>query len=698
MREKRFYKFGDFSLEARAKVLLRGDQPVRLALKCVETLLVLIENAGQVVTKDEIMLAVWPDRVVGEANLMQNIAVIRRTLAAEPGSPAYVETFPGRGYRLVGPVVIENRAAHPVAVQPAPLRRLRWLLAGPAVAVLVAIGWFVSHRQSPPAKQGFHVLPLTRLPGREYQPAVSADGGKVAFVWAREGNQPGGIWLQETGRGSPPRAVTRRDGHYSSPTWAPDGGSLAYLRVDRSATEVVITSLDSGEDRLVSRLVPGNYGFDNRMLAWSGDGRRMVVAHSASAGKPAGLVSIDVATGERRDLTAPTDLVGGDFEPRISADGRAVSFIRYINRTHQELFVVPMNGGEPRQLTADGKRVSGQDWMPDGKTIVFASDRGGEFRLWKIRADAPNPARTLSSTGIYAEFPIQLSLASRAPALVYSVLVQDRNIWRLDLKEKKWLRLIASSGLDASPQYSPAGDRICFRSDRSGEEQLWVTQADGSDPVQVTRGSVQPSVGRWSPDGRAIVFNDHKTSEIFVAHLDAGGAWTVRSLDAKGVHPVYSADGKWIYAGAAASIVRIPAGGGTAQEAVAIRGLSLGLAPDGRFLYFVKDPNDTQLWRASTITGEYARVLDGLVPVCTSCWAPARDGIYYLGSNPRLLDTQTLYFLSFAGGRRLPVIDYPEPLSPLGSGPFSLSPDGRYLLCVRVDPSNVDVMRVEGFE
>jgi Tol biopolymer transport system component/DNA-binding winged helix-turn-helix (wHTH) protein len=696
--EKRFYKFGDFSLEARAKVLLRGDRPVRLALKCVETLLVLIENAGQVVTKDEIMQAVWPDRVVGEANLMQNIAVIRRTLAAEPGSPAYVETFPGRGYRLVGPVVIENRAAHPVAVRPAPLRWRRWLLAGPVVAVLVAIGWFVSHRQSLPVKQGFRILPLTRLPGKEYQPAVSADGGKVAFVWAREGNQPGGIWLQETGGGLPPRAVTRRDGHYSSPTWAPDGGSLAYLRVDRSATEVVITSLDSGEDRLVSRLVPGNYGFDNRMLAWSGDGRRMVVAHSASAGKPAGLVAIDVATGERRDLTAPADLVGGDFEPRISPDRRTVSFIRYINRTHQELFVVPMDGGEPRPLTADGKRVSGQDWMPDGKSIVFASDRGGEFRLWKIRADAPNPARTLIPTGIYAVFPIQLSLASRAPALVYSVLLQDRNIWRLDLKEKTWLRLIASSGLDASPQYSPAGDRICFRSDRSGEEQLWVTQADGSNPVQVTRGSVQPSVGRWSPDGRAIVFNDHKTSEIFVAQFDAGGAWTVRSLGAKGVHPVYSADGKWIYAGAAASIVRIPAGGGAAGEAVAVRGLSLGLSPDGGFLYFVRDPNDTQLWRASTITGEYTRVLDGLVPVCTSCWAPARTGIYYLGSNPRLLDAQTLYFLSFAGGRRLPVIDYPEPLSPLGSGPFSLSPDGRYLLCVRVDPSNVDVMRVEGFE
>src|SRR5687768_8891017 len=73
--------------------------------KAVETLLVLVENPGRVLTKEEIMSAVWTDRVVDEANLAQNIAVVRRILAAEKGSPAHIETFPGRGYRLEGPVI-----------------------------------------------------------------------------------------------------------------------------------------------------------------------------------------------------------------------------------------------------------------------------------------------------------------------------------------------------------------------------------------------------------------------------------------------------------------------------------------------------------------------------------------------------------------------------------------------------------------
>src|SRR3954464_9075864 len=87
------YRFGDFRLDANAKVLLRGDTPVGLPLKATEILLVLVQHSGEVVTKDQIMNAVWPDRAVDDANLKQNIAVIRKTLAAPPGQPGHIDTF-----------------------------------------------------------------------------------------------------------------------------------------------------------------------------------------------------------------------------------------------------------------------------------------------------------------------------------------------------------------------------------------------------------------------------------------------------------------------------------------------------------------------------------------------------------------------------------------------------------------------------
>ncbi|MDQ3012453.1 MAG: hypothetical protein M3X11_17300, partial [Acidobacteriota bacterium] len=71
--------------------------------------------------------------------------------------------------------------------------------------------------------------------------------------------------------------------------------------------------------------------------------------------------------------------------------------------------------------------------------------------------------------------------------------------------------------------------------------------------------------------------------------------------------------------------------------------------------------------------------------------------LYYLGSGKQSFDTQVIYFHDFATSRDREILMYPEPLAPVGSGPFSLSPDLRSLLCVRVDPSNSDIMRVEPF-
>jgi dipeptidyl aminopeptidase/acylaminoacyl peptidase len=361
------------------------------------------------------------------------------------------------------------------------------------------------------------------------------------------------------------------------------------------------------------------------------------------------------------------------------------------------LFLVAVSGGQPRQLTSDARQISGHDWAQDGNSIVIASDRGGDFRLWRLdpanRSEAPVPL------GVYGEFPIQLSVARTAPRLVYSVLQHDRNIWRLDLEGLRWTRIIASTAQDASPQYSPSGDRICFRSDRSGEDQLWVSRADGSNPMQITYGKLAPSVARWSPDGRSIVFNSARNIDLHVATLGAGGAWSVRPLGVAGVHPVYSPDGLSIYAGDrnGTSLLRLPVGGGAPVELARTRAISLDIAQDGKFVYFVREPNENKLWRASTATGELSLVLNGLLPRCTSCWALTPAGVYYLGNSPQSFDAQMLYFHDFATGRDRPVIEYPEPLWPIGSGPFSLSPDRRSLLVVRVEPSNSDIMRVEPF-
>ena len=128
-----------------------------------------------------------------------------------------------------------------------------------------------------------------------------------------------------------------------------------------------------------------------------------------------------------------------------------------------------------------------------------------------------------------------------------------------------------------------------------------------------------------------------------------------------------------------------------------MRGISLGVSLRGKYIYFVRDPAGVDLWGLNIETGEARKVLEGLVPYCTSCWAVSEKGIYYLCNKGATANDQAIYYRDFATGADTLVTPYPEPLVPIGSGPFSLSPDGRYLLCVRVDSSASDVMRVQPF-
>jgi DNA-binding winged helix-turn-helix (wHTH) protein/tetratricopeptide (TPR) repeat protein len=104
-RQAQIYEFGDFRLDAAKRLLLkRGGEAVPLTPKVFDTLLYLIENRGSVLTKDELMKALWPDTVVEENNLGQNISKLRNVLGESRGENRYILTVPGRGYRFVADV------------------------------------------------------------------------------------------------------------------------------------------------------------------------------------------------------------------------------------------------------------------------------------------------------------------------------------------------------------------------------------------------------------------------------------------------------------------------------------------------------------------------------------------------------------------------------------------------------------------
>ena len=111
------YQFGPFRLDVAERRLLRDGVPIPLRLKVFDTLRVLVENAGRLVTKEELLQAVWPDTAVEENNLNHNVSVLRKALGERATGQQYIETVPRVGYRFAAPV--EAIAGHKVAFEPA---------------------------------------------------------------------------------------------------------------------------------------------------------------------------------------------------------------------------------------------------------------------------------------------------------------------------------------------------------------------------------------------------------------------------------------------------------------------------------------------------------------------------------------------------------------------------------------------------
>jgi TolB-like protein/DNA-binding winged helix-turn-helix (wHTH) protein/Tfp pilus assembly protein PilF len=184
---KHLYAFGPFQLDPAQRLLFRDGELVSLTPKATDTLLVLVENRGQLLTKDELLERVWPGTFVEEVTLAKNVSTLRKTLGPAPDGGEYIETHSKRGYRFVAEVrevEAEDSTAPPaspaearVAVPAADSVGRRWRIAVLAVAGLVlaagAFWWSRSRSGAVPAsgKIMLAVLPFENLsgdPAQEY--------------------------------------------------------------------------------------------------------------------------------------------------------------------------------------------------------------------------------------------------------------------------------------------------------------------------------------------------------------------------------------------------------------------------------------------------------------------------------------------------------------------------------------------------
>lgn len=592
-----------------------------------------------------------------------------------------------------------------------PHRRNVLLIATLLTVVIAGMSYgvyrFIGRQKSQPPSLPSKIFPFSSLPGRESDPAFSSDGNQVAFVWDGPKGDNFDIYIKLIDTGSPLR-LTNNSAIDSSPAWSPDGRYIAFIRSTQGASAFYLVPALGGAERRLADAFPNRYGasanrygLEGRSLSWSADGKTLAVVDKLSADEPFSVFLISVETGERRKLTTPPANYLGDRAVTFSPDGQTLGFSRADNLLGDDIYLVNIAGGEPRRLTSDNLGMRGLAWTSDGQEIVFSSSRGGAYDLWKVAAAGGQPER-LTPNGENAYYP---TISRQGNRLAYTQWSFDPNIWQIETSNAKGqtitpTKIVASTRYDLGPQFSPDGKRIAFTSDRSGNFEIWASDSDGQNPMQLTsfRGPVT-GTPRWSPDGRQIAFDSRPDGQahIYIINADGGQPRKVTTETPEDVVPSWSKDGRWIYFASKKTgsfqVWKVPVEGGPTQQVTRQGGFAAFESPDGKYLYYSKGRNEPGLWKIPVEGGDESPVMD-LKLGYWGYWGVLDEGIYFL--NPDAKPGPAIQFFNFATSQTTQ-IDALEK-EPMQWAPgFAISPDGKHILYAQIDQRNSNISIIENF-
>jgi WD40-like Beta Propeller Repeat len=247
------------------------------------------------------------------------------------------------------------------------------------------------------------------------------------------------------------------------------------------------------------------------------------------------IYSINVdGTGERRLTRDASD----EFDPAWSADGKKIAFVRN-DGGNRDIWTMNPDGSGQVRLTSDPASDRYPSWSPDGSAIAFRSNRrpSTSFDIWKMRADGSDAVQITADSVLWAESLETDPAWSPDGRKIAFVSDRDgnREIYLADADGSSSRRLTTNPATDQFPAWSPDGSKIAFGSDRDGNEEIYVMSAsDGSGQTKLTADPAADRYPAWSPDGAKIAFRSSRAHSFDIFLMNPDGTGVTRLTDGLG--------------------------------------------------------------------------------------------------------------------------------------------------------------------
>jgi Tol biopolymer transport system component/DNA-binding winged helix-turn-helix (wHTH) protein len=722
-------RFGAFEANLQTQEVRNQGMRLRLPGQSFQVLRMLLEHPGELVSRDELHVALWPSDTFVDFEHGLNAAVnrLREALGDSADTPHLIETLPRRGYRFIGAIkpplttlslglsepAGETSLAPPLRApdraqraRPAWLMIGIWFLMGTAVALATVFGFRkVLPHSNPPA---LTAVPFTAYPGQGLCPTFSPDGSQIAFAW--DGDPPAGskgfdLYVKVVGSENLLR-LTRHPADLVCPAWSPDGAQIAFHRFRFLGPDTglyVVPALGGPERKLRSTHIVGNIGAP---ISWSPDGKWIAFVDRDTTPQRHffGLNLLSVETLEITPLPHAERCLA-DHSPAFSHSGKDLAYgcIHSVERAETGIYTVPTIGGTPKLVTTfTGWTLPGAPaWTRDDKKLIFSHPHFG-------LGDELNEITIANGSLRRLEFANEASsptISAKGDKLAYVRWDPSGNridIWRRDLRHPQAPaeKLISSTYEQSNATYSPDGKHIAFESTRSGSREIWIADADGTRPVQISHlKALVTGTPRWSPDSQKIVFDSRvsESAQLYVADIFERVPRRVETNLSEASAPSWSRDGNWIYfqsddgnAGGA-RIYRCPSNGGDAISLSSMNSIDARESVDGA-VYFEKPLGHRSSLYVRPASGAEQSV-QGIpyVAWAMNLWTIVPQGIYFVPADA----SRSLRYFDF----KTKTVRQTFELDKEFSAGLSVSPDGHWMLYSEVEGErNTNVMLVDHFE
>lgn len=729
---KHLYEFGPFRLDAANRLLLKDGELVPLKRKAVETLLVLVERRGEVVSKDELIQTLWPDSFVEESNLSQYIYLLRKTL----GEGEYITTISGRGYRFTADaratfdpdeqIVLEDhtvarlviteehsedsvantaatRPVAPVIVKGTKSRLLAQPGARLALGLVLVIGLGLAATiyglvfRPNRAVARFRNMRIERVTseGNLRTVIISPDGKYIAYS-VREGGKIS-LWTKHLATGSRVEIVPAVGANRMQPsTFSPDGSYIYYIFEDEQNQQGVlyrVPVLGGTPKRIMSEILT--------TISLSPDGQQFAfgrVRYGAPMEYEQLLANID-GTNVRRLLAvkAPEEL--GANVASWSPDGRHLA-VAYSNQQLAggwTVALISLADGTLKPLTAQRwLTLVRLAWLSDGSGVAFtAIERSGDpVQIWQI--SYPGGAASRITNDLNSYYSSSLSFSADGSTLIAMQREMTANIWIAPATEVSRARPVTAlkNGVDGADglDWTPDG-KVIYSTRVNGQRGVALMNADGSARKSLTDGATDAGIPQVSADGRYICFISLRTGRPELWRMDIDGANPQQLLAGRMATQIsISPDSRWVIcASNEGGVWKVPIEGGSPIKLAGYTGVLFPqVAPDGKLLAVSIADDQTQRAQLAVVSADDGAVVKTLEMPASSRAVMFRwdaDGRGFVFVNT-INGVSNLWRQPLDGGKPAQITDFKSD----EIYNFAYSQDGRQLALARGFASHDAVM------